>query len=88
MTGSPHTLQTAAHQRRVSVVPANLASLWFGLDWLGLHGGDRLLSAAQQTVREDEVNTLISVAMTIEQEEATSTVYMRKRGGEAKGLKF
>lgn len=50
----------------------NLAPLaWGWLDWLRFHGGHWLLSAANQAVGEYEMNILIRVAVTIEQEKAT-----------------
>ena len=68
----------------------DLAPLAFGwLHWVRFHGSDWLLSTADQTAREYEVNILISVAMAIEQHKATpeqwDTVLLHTRGREGGG---
>ena len=72
-----------------SVCGTDLAPLWLGrFDGVRLHGGDWLLSTTNQTAREYEVNIVISVAMAIEQCQATpgreNTILFhkaRERGG-------
>ena len=68
----------------------DLAPLGLGrLDGVRLHGGDWLLSTADKTAREYEVNIVVSVAMAIEQYQATpgreNTAPLHHKGGERGG---
>ena len=59
---------------------SNFGSLWLGLSYRFIfHGCDRLLSAANEAAREDEVDTFVCAAMAIEQDEATP-VYGGREG--------